>query len=1149
MDRGSLGAVHVPPTFVRSTTVYLTIPPPGAHRQPYLQAHGVLSLTAWPTYCLIILPHRRLDRKSLIRIIYLHKYIHLEPCVLISFYHPYSFIDALFNCVSAMTVTGLATIDLSQLTGFQQSILFVLMCIGNPVIISWFIVYTRRRFFRNKLSHIIAEELKRERQGGIIAAMRERTMSISRSLSRDHQAQAGGASPTDIHGKHYSRPGLLGRFANWAFPAASPGKSPSSTMSGAATPSSDRTKRKTGLAQRLRTDMIRRTEAEPQRVDPMGGIGGLMVDDIGGKGKARELSGQQFPEKGDQFNHGGEVHHVITGSSGSQTRYGGDNSSNPSLHRTNSLRSTEAERMADDDTSLAQTLAMPSRHSNGTIPTPHRPEYDMAPNPANLSPPVTDELHLGPLMGSPSHIDDRDGILLHPDADRNMDIIEGDSEGLDRATSADRSHSRGRPTSEARDSDSRTRVSSSPVRFRPPPIRVNPSTIGEERLSPSQGREADLMSVSFSGHERHPSEAVTQREPGTGIGEFPRNQTIEFVNTPHVRGRATARRQSAGVNSERERARFRNFSLGGSSNAAPAGSDAEDTSSANIGVGTSSIGHGNYGRGRASRQRMGSVSTAYFPRTATGRSHGTTRMNPSAQLPSHQSGYGGFPMPHELIGQGIKRFFPRTMTITRTLTMGSGGGEPRQVPYITFDAVVGRNSQFHDLTQEEQEELGGVEYRALGALLWIVPVYHFGIQLFGFVVFAPYSSMSKWAPIFREQQHRYVPPTCEATVTYGKILANFVSTFKARGKLSPNHPQFKSSLRFFIWLLSKVVGKRTHETLSFLLDHPRRCFIYLFPSHQTWFLLIVLVTMVLTDWISFMVLDIGNDVFESIPVGTRIALGLLQAGAVRAAGFASVSISALAPAVKYVAVYPIALSVRATNVYEEQSLGIYLDGDEEEPNNPSNAYSWGSYLAWHARRQLSFGPSILQPFTFRAQLIILPTQLLDMWWLAVALWLLCIIERAEIMNPNSEHWFDIFTIIFELVSAYGTVGLSLGLPTVRMINERAVPFGLVTAPIACFQLTLIVLVVVLPWELMGRQGQNRSFNGLDTLGNRQSMTAEPGSFEGHSTSRAPTTAHGGVDLKHRGNTILSPVREVLTPVTSVTGTPRATFSALGSGGN
>jgi hypothetical protein len=44
-----------------------------------------------------------------------------------------SYIDSLFNCVSAMTVCGLATINLSSLTGFQQALLFFLMCIGNPV--------------------------------------------------------------------------------------------------------------------------------------------------------------------------------------------------------------------------------------------------------------------------------------------------------------------------------------------------------------------------------------------------------------------------------------------------------------------------------------------------------------------------------------------------------------------------------------------------------------------------------------------------------------------------------------------------------------------------------------------------------------------------------------------------------------------------------------------------------------------------------------------------------------------------------------------------------------------------------------------------------------------------------------------------------
>lgn len=50
-------------------------------------------------------------------------------------------------------------------------------------------------------------------------------------------------------------------------------------------------------------------------------------------------------------------------------------------------------------------------------------------------------------------------------------------------------------------------------------------------------------------------------------------------------------------------------------------------------------------------------------------------------------------------------------------------------------------------------------------------------------------------------------------------------------------------------------------------------------------------------------MDIGDPVTESIPIGTRFAIGLLQACAVRAAGFATVALSELAPAVKYV-VFP-----------------------------------------------------------------------------------------------------------------------------------------------------------------------------------------------------------------------------------------------------
>lgn len=142
----------------------------------------------------------------------------------------------------------------------------------------------------------------------------------------------------------------------------------------------------------------------------------------------------------------------------------------------------------------------------------------------------------------------------------------------------------------------------------------------------------------------------------------------------------------------------------------------------------------------------------YFPRTATGRSaHGMPRtattasgfprtysLRPSVtrvKQESKLSGFGGFPMPHEIGKRLFQKAFPeraktltQTLTMPRTNTIGRRGTiipdvqkEPeKEVPYISFAAVVGRNSRFTGLTDEQMEELGGVEYRALRVLMWIV---------------------------------------------------------------------------------------------------------------------------------------------------------------------------------------------------------------------------------------------------------------------------------------------------------------------------------------------------------------------------------------------------------------------------------------------
>jgi hypothetical protein len=90
-------------------------------------------------------------------------------------------------------------------------------------------------------------------------------------------------------------------------------------------------------------------------------------------------------------------------------------------------------------------------------------------------------------------------------------------------------------------------------------------------------------------------------------------------------------------------------------------------------------------------------------------------------------------MPHRLLNSVIRRVFPKfERKLTRTVTMPAttslvsahaGQRVPphaKAVPYISFNAIVGRNSTFHLLTKEQMEELGGVEYRALNALLWLV---------------------------------------------------------------------------------------------------------------------------------------------------------------------------------------------------------------------------------------------------------------------------------------------------------------------------------------------------------------------------------------------------------------------------------------------
>jgi hypothetical protein len=56
------------------------------------------------------------------------------------------------------------------------------------------------------------------------------------------------------------------------------------------------------------------------------------------------------------------------------------------------------------------------------------------------------------------------------------------------------------------------------------------------------------------------------------------------------------------------------------------------------------------------------------------------------------------------------RHFSRSGTMSRSST------RERDMPYLSWQPTVGRNSAFFNLTEAQREELGGIEYRALKTL-------------------------------------------------------------------------------------------------------------------------------------------------------------------------------------------------------------------------------------------------------------------------------------------------------------------------------------------------------------------------------------------------------------------------------------------------
>ncbi|KAL8810115.1 MAG: hypothetical protein Q9223_006049 [Gallowayella weberi] len=192
-------------------------------------------------------------------------------------------------------------------------------------------------------------------------------------------------------------------------------------------------------------------------------------------------------------------------------------------------------------------------------------------------------------------------------------------------------------------------------------------------------------------------------------------------------------------------------------------------------------------------------------------------------------------------------------------------------------------------------------------------------------------------------------------------------------------------------------------------------------------------------------MQIGNKaILQGLSPGTRALDGLFQAIAVRSGGFyvvpvlnLRIGLLVLYVLMMYISVYPVVITMRNSNVYEERSLGIYDDPVPEPEDTLTKQATRGSKkeaLISGLKRRMTVStqnPSS-KPATSESRGYFVRQQLRgqlahDLWWVVLAILFISITETSSFERDPVT--YSAFNIIFEVISAYGTVGLSVGVPT------------------------------------------------------------------------------------------------------------------------
>lgn len=368
----------------------------------------------------------------------------------------------------------------------------------------------------------------------------------------------------------------------------------------------------------------------------------------------------------------------------------------------------------------------------------------------------------------------------------------------------------------------------------------------------------------------------------------------------------------------------------------------------------------------------------------------------------------------------------------------------------------------HKKCSDSLSKMHRLEYKALRMVLKIMLGYWFVSHVLGFLIFFSYFAFGEgqiqdkfymegltpfWHALYLtvssfQNNGLVMTPSSVMDFAESPILLNTVGALIILGNTG-----LPIMVRLIATFLERSAepGSERQMVLDFLLEHPRRCFTHMFPAvHTLWLLLVVIVLNTMTTGVVLWQ-DHDSPALVNLSNWDKFWNAVFQSVSTRTAGLNSVNIADLSQGstflmavMMYLATTPTVVTMRfsaVTGKKGQQELDITgrVEGFDDDVITGDNS------LKVQARRYL--------------------TQ--DVTYLTLSLFLICCLEKdkfsrsAKNISPDSDGIYGDFTffkVVFELASAYGTCGLSLG------YRDQTASFSGIWTPASQFLLVLVMIL-------------------------------------------------------------------------------------------